>query len=346
MSNTYTGANGSTYITDDQPLGKGGEGEAYRIYGNPDLVLKLFRPNCRTEERHQKLLAMIQLSSNSDALRQQTTWPVDVVYDNGSFVGYVMPFLSGVKSLIVIYSDNDTYSLSEMIMIAKNLCAAVYSVHQVGQVIGDFNPNNICVDPNTGLVTLIDTDSYHISDLNTGMVYRCTHATPEFLAKELQEKMHNNRQLDLASLPLPTFSKETDLFALAVHVFALLMNGAHPFATAVDFILITTHTSVFNPQPIDNIRDGFFPYYIKKTGYTIPKFAPDFSVLPKNIQDLFIKAFVDGNTNPGARPSAREWFEALSEYEKHLKKCAINARHEYYDQLNTCPWCELEKGMR
>ena len=342
MSNTYTGANGKTYITEAQPLGKGGEGEAYRIHGNPDLVLQLYLPSYRTEGRHRKLLAMIQSSSKSDALRQQTTWPVDVVYDNGSFVGYVMPLVSGVKTLNEIYSDNDVYSLSEKIVIAKNLCAAVHSIHQAGQVIGDFNPNIICFEPNTGLVTLIVTDSYHITD-NEGRIYRCGFAIPEFTAKELQDKLKYNKTLSLHNLPLPTFTKETDLFALAIHIFTLLMNGCHPFASAVDSIVIASRTSVVNPQPFENIRNGFFPFYIKKAGYTIPQYAPDFSVLPKAIRDLFVKAFVDGSANPSVRPSALEWYEALSEFEKHLKHCSINNRHEFFDQLITCPWCELEK---
>ena len=341
---TYTGSNGKTYITEAQPLGKGGEGEVYRIQGDPDLVLKLYLPRYRTEERHRKLFAMIQTPLSPDALKQ-TTWPVDVVYDNGSFAGYVMPFLSGVKQLNVIYALTHGYSLSKMIMIAKNLCAAVHSIHQAGQVIGDFNPNNICVDPNTGLVTLIDTDSYHITDNNGGRTYRCEVGLPEYLAKEIQDKLRDNKQknLDLRTLPLPTFTKETDLFALAVHIFALLMNGCHPFASAVDPIVIASRTSVVKPQPIDNIRNAFFPFYVNKPGYTTPTYAPEFAALPPAIQQLFVKAFVDGSTDPNARPSAREWYEALSEFENHLKKCPINSSHEYYDQLSTCPWCELEK---
>lgn len=343
---TYTGSNGKTYITEAQPLGKGGEGEVYRIQGDPDLVLKLYLPRYRTEERHRKLFAMIQTPLSPDALKQ-TTWPVDIVYDNGSFAGYVMPFLSGVKQLNVIYALTHGYSLSKMIMIAKNLCAAVHSIHQAGQVIGDFNPNNICVDPNTGLVTLIDTDSYHITDNNGGRTYRCEVGLPEYLAKEIQDKLRDNKQknLDLRTLPLPTFTKETDLFALAVHVFALLMNGSHPFASAVDPnpIVIASRTSVVNPQPIENIRNAFFPFYVNKPGYTTPKYAPEFAALPPVIQQLFVKAFVDGSTNPKMRPSAQEWYEALSEFENHLKKCSKNSSHEYYDQLSTCPWCELEK---
>lgn len=162
---------------------------------------------------------------------QQITWPTDVVYQNGKFAGYVMPKLSGAKELNVMYSDKYQYTLSEKITIAKNLCAALNSVHEAGQVCGDLNPKNIGVDPNEAKVTLLDTDSYHITDGNA-KVYRCEVGMPEYLACEVQGKIKNGNTL--ANAQLPTFSKETDLFALAVHIFALLMNGCHPFACAVN----------------------------------------------------------------------------------------------------------------
>ena len=83
-----------------------------------------------------------------------------------------------------MYSDKYQCTLSEKITIAKNLCAALNSVHEAGQVCGDLNPKNIGVDPKGAKVTLLDTDSYHITDANA-KVYRCEVGMPEYLAREV-----------------------------------------------------------------------------------------------------------------------------------------------------------------
>ena len=343
------GINGNVYQTEQDRLGKGGEGSVYRIIGQPDFVVKIYNDAARTESQHRKLLTMINIKLSDNAM-ESVMWPVDVVYDNGSFVGYVMPLVKQFEPLNVMYSDKYICTLTEKIAIAKNLCAAVDAVHNVGQVCGDLNPNNICVDPNTMWIKMVDTDSYHITDPSTKREYRCGVGLPEYLSKELQVALKENKGENLRTLPSPTFTTETDLFALAVHIFALLMNGCHPFACAKDNTenighLSVSQTSVTLPQPIDNIRNGFFPFYEKRPGFTIPKYAPPFSALPKNIQNLFVRAFVDGSNNPKLRPNAEEWHDALDELQHHLKVCKKDKSHEYSEHLKSCPWCEIENNF-
>ena len=148
--------------------------------------------------------------------------------------------------------------------------------------------------------------------------------------------MTNGKTLD--KLPLPTFTVESDLFALAEHIFALLMNGCHPFACA------SSNPNVF-PQPVDNIRNGFTPVFQKQSGLTIPAYAPEISILPKNIQQYFFRAFVDGNKNPKARPTAEEWYTVLREMKNHLCLCSRNSRHIFSDHLSSCPWCRVNSRM-
>lgn len=250
--------------------------------------------------------------------------------------------------LNVMYSDKYVCALSEKITIGMNLCAAINAVHNAGQVCGDLNPQNIGVDPQSARVTLVDTDSYHITDKNNSRVYRCEVGLPEYLPREIQEKMKNGQTLSSASLP--TFTQATDLFALAVHIFALLMNGCHPFACAINNKtnigqLSASQPSVVAPQPIDNICNGFFPFYTQKAGITTPKYAPPFNVLPKNIQDLFVRAFVLGHNEPSKRPDSVEWYNALSQYKQNLTQCPKEKSHMYSNHLNKCPWCELETNI-
>ncbi len=338
----FVGKNGKNYTSASQPLGKGGEGAVYSIVGMPDLVLKVYHEGKRTETRHRKLLAMLD-SPLSPSAMNQVTWPVDVVYQNGSFMGYVMPAIKNGEELNVLHTDKYICTLSEKITVAKNLCAAVNSVHNAGQVCGDLNPNNINIDPNSLFVTLLDADSYHITQ--ESRTYRCSVGLPEYLPREVQEKMKNGINLETA--PLPTFSKYSDYFALAVHVFALLMNGCHPYACAVDnkvniSPLSQRKPSVTAPQPIDNICNGFFPFEEKRTGFTAPVYAPDYNYLPKEIRNLFKRAFVDSNNDPEKRPDTVEWYNALDAMQKELKSCTQNNKHMYPDKVKKCPWCELE----
>ena len=319
----FKGKNGTSYKIIEPAIGKGGEGSIYKIDGMPNFVLKVFADSKRTQERERKLLAMIA-STVSNKIMKHVTWPKDVVYKNGRFAGYVMPKISNNKNLNIMYvpSKYNKDKFIKKIKIAMNLCAAIHSVHNAGQVCGDFNPNNITVNPYNGMVTLVDTDSYHITErnVNRNRVYRCEVGMPEYLAPEIHKKLKNNQTL--SAVPLPTFTKQTDLFALAVHIFALLMNGCHPFASAIDANAINlskNSKSVAAPQPMENIRNGFFPFYMNRRGFTIPKYAPDFNQLPEEIRKLFIRAFVDGHKNPQIRPDTLEWYNALEWYIKKVK---------------------------
>lgn len=345
----YTGVNGNVYTAIEPALGKGGEGSVHEILGNPLCVLKIFNEKNRSDQKHEKLIAMINTPLSMKAL-QQITWPMDVLYDDSSnFVGYVMPKLKDDENserLNLISYGCVECTLDKKISIAKNLCCALAALHDSEVICGDFNPANIIVNKRTGLVNLIDTDSYCIRDKNSGKVYRCEVGMPEYIAKELQEKLKRNKGEDLRTLPWPTFTKETDLFALAVHIFALLMNGCHPFACALDNNadnikqLSYSQTSIAAPQPIENIRNGFFPFYMKKQHITTPLYAPNFDFLPENLKEMFIRAFT---MNPCDRPSAEKWFHELDKSLKRLTICKNNKEHIHFNHKDTCFFCELEK---
>lgn len=345
---TYKGLNGTNYTLIEPALANGGEGTVYEIANNPNSVLKVFHAKCRTDVRQRKLLAMVKSPIDKNAL-SQVTWPTDVVYDNGQFIGYVMPKIEKNEDLNVMYSDKYSFPLYDKITMGMNLCAAINAVHNAGQVCGDLNPRNISVNPAKAIVTLVDTDSYHITDHSASKIYRCIVGLPEYLPREVQEKMSNG--YDLLSAPLPTFTKNTDNFALAVHIFALLMNGCHPFACAKDSRtapinnLSVSRNSITVPQPIDNILNGYFPFQSNRQGLTTPLYAPEFNTLPKAIQDLFIKAFVDGHSDPSKRPGPVEWYNALKDYRGNLKTCSVNKSHMYLKSLNSCPLCEVNKRM-
>ena len=327
----YRGLSGKLYRTQNVPFAGGGEGDIYDVIGASGYVAKIYKSDKRTKERERKLSVMV---SNQPSVMEQYAWPLDVLYDNGQFVGYIMAKINGKEKLrnIYVYDKRKGNPWSLYIAIAKNLSAAVHNVHEIHQVVGDLNPENILVNPHDGMVTLVDTDSYHISDVSR--TYRCGVGMPEFVAPELQG-------IHFPSAPLPTFTPESDRFALAVLIFALLMNGAHPFSCKV----ISGSSSKF--QPIDNMQNGKCAFFsdIRSSNMDIPRYAPDISSLPENIQKLFRRAFVAGHRTPSLRPSAEEWYNALEQLEDNLKTCIKDTQHIYYYGAKECPWCKVNVKM-
>ena len=341
----YVGITGKIYQAIEPAITAGGEGFIYKIEGMPEYVLKISKKP--TEILHRKLLTMIGIQLPQKA-KKQMTWPIDIVYQNNVFCGYVMMYLKD-RDILNIVNANNNYTFKQKITIAKNICAVINSLHNVGQVCGDLNPKNITVNPKTQEVTLVDTDSFHITDYKSNRIYRCEVGMPLYLAKEIQEEM--KKGYNLKNVPVSPYSKETDLFALAVNIFSLLMNGCHPYACATNGVnniqqLTSIVPSIPAPQPNENIINGFFPFYMKKTGITIPKYAPEFDTIPKEIQNLFIRAFVNGNNNPSDRPTATEWFHALERMQGNLTTCSKNQNHIYNADLKQCPWCKIEEKMK
>lgn len=348
MDTQYLGRSGKVYYISDRFIAGGGEGTIYEVTGTPWVVAKIFKDKYRTKERENKILIMLNHSI------ENVTWPLDILYDvHAKFAGYIMPKLNHTKNLNYIYSAGlKNIDLKNKLLIAYNLCVAVDAVHSVGQVCGDLNPQNICINYIEGIpirdafkVTLVDSDSYHI--ISKDFVYRCEVGLAEYLAPELHNKIVNG--LTLKNAPLPTYTKETDLFALAVHIFSLLMNGCHPFACAVQFDNNENtfiQDSVVAPQPIENIKSGFFPFNQKRENITYPLYALSFESLPADIRAMFIRTFEEGYKNPLKRPSAKEWMEVLkaNAYSTNFTLC--HYRHCYFSHNTLCPYCKTFERMK
>ena len=331
---TYQGLNGKYYGIVEPAIGRGGEGTVYRIKGEPDKVAKIFNEHCRSDSKHKKLKAMIDYPI-SDEAKTYVMWPLDIIYESSCFVGYVETLIEKCEKLDTV-NDNYNIDYKKKIIIAKNICAAINAVHSAGHICGDLNPNNIGVNMDSGKVTIIDADSFHIVDRSNARVYRCEVGISEYMSQEVQLCIRGG--LSLSTAPLPTYTKYSDLFALAILIFKLLMSGYHPYATAIDPI---GHKgiSVEAPPLSENIRNGFCPFIQEKLGYTTPVFAPSFDILPDYIQSLFSRAFM--STDPTDRPDCIEWYNALTNMLDNLKSCVANPEHFYPNHLKKCPWCKI-----
>lgn len=351
----YQGMTGKIYQVEEERMNGGGEGTIHGIVGMNGYVAKIFKPDKRSADREEKLRCMVKKGATVKNL-EHITWPLDVIYNAEGFAGYVMQKIENVQSLTAVY-NGDKYNLRFRLLAAYNLCAAVETIHNMGQVCGDLNPQNICINLNVNdkanafKVTLVDADSYHFS--TEEKTYRCEVGLADYLAPEIQKKVSGGVTLRNASLP--TFTKETDLFALAVHVFCLLMNGCHPFACAKRMNGTVENTmsqmtsssereSVVAPQPIENIKDGYFPFYDSRENVTIPIYAPPLSSLPQELRTLFIRTFKDGYEDPTKRATAEEWCRAMQPLVQQLQECP--KKHVYFKQAAECPFCRVDENIR
>jgi Uncharacterized protein with protein kinase and helix-hairpin-helix DNA-binding domains len=326
-------------------LKEGGEGKIYRVRGTGDTKLaKVYKKDNRTRELEEKLLLMVEHPPI-----KYMAWPLDVIYDmDRQFCGFVMEKLSiNAKKLGEIneYPQPSTLGVTnqQKIRIARNICAVIDEVHKENYVFGDFNPQNIGVDKDTCVISFFDTDTFHINDRCRCVVDFQGYVAPELLKKRYDyiAKNPSNKDKPYAKMPLPTFTQATDNFALAVHIFRLLMNGSHPFS---GIPIVPTGL----PNPTSGDAEVLADTYCFKPGYQrrISAPIPRLETFPQEIIDLFTRAFIHGRNNPKQRPSAIEWNKALERYEEELATCRNNKLHQFALKNSVCPYCEADPEER
>lgn len=321
------------------PLGSGGEARVYAVARDAALAAKIYHQPTPAHAR--KLAAM--LANRPDDLMASgghdfVAWPVDVLRacdGSGRFVGFLMPRVGALRLVIDLYNPGrrrvsvPLFNSLYLHRTARNLAAAVRALHARGYVIGDINESNILV-AHSAQVTLVDADSFQVPEPRGGAVFRCPVGKPEMTPPELQGKSF--RALDRAP--------EHDHFGLAVLIFQLLMEGAHPFAGAF--------LGPDDPPPslAERIKAGHFAHGARCGPCRPLPGAVPFEVLHPALRDLFTRCFQDGHGDPQARPDAAAWQSALDEAENALATCAANSQHRYGSHLSDCPWCRRKQQLK
>lgn len=322
----------------------GGEGSIYEIVGHPNSVAKIYRTRTDAAARRGKICEMARVSRLPDyksSVLNNTAWPCAALFSNGNFVGFGMRKVNTSRELDDIYSQINKASsvgIPERIKILVSLCDVVDQLHARGQIVGDFNPSNIKVDDQYN-VYLLDADSFHFSSGKS--VYPCSVCAPGYAAPEIVRACRGDKYLDAYVRGTSTFTKTSDYFALAVHIFRMLMNGCHPYTCRNEI----TSGSPPAPLPQDvRIERGQTPFFVSVPGFTTPAWAPSINCLPEYIRRLFERAFVEGNTNPSVRPGPKEWKAALLQYQTELVRCSADSKHYFWNRLNKCPYCVASRA--
>jgi len=319
MSTYYDSQNNAHVLT--ERIGSGGEGTVF-FCEDFKTVGKIYHEPI-TEEKAVKLRWMA--ANKNDRLLKVAAWVVDVLTDapDGKVVGFLMPSvkakeiheLYSLKSRRVYFPEATWHFL---VHTAANVARAFYNLHRAGHVMGDVNHGN-CVVLADGTVKLIDCDSYSIK--TDEMRYPCEVGVATHLAPELQG----------VNLGAVERIANHDNFGLAVIIFQLLFLGRHPFAG--------NYLGGEDKSIEDSIREYRFAYgdntaikNVQQPPGTLPLAATS-----KRVALMFERAFLTGD-----RPEPREWIEALEDLSNNLEQCALHPGHLYFNELASCPWCEIE----
>ena len=328
-----------------EAFNRGGEAQIWSLRNETHWVAKLYHQT--TPHQEAKVATMIAAPPKQLTGHPTVAWPLQMLYQQRRFVGYLMPRVVEGRPLFHYYNGLRRAQLPErypwpyfLHRTAQNLAAAVDLVHTHYHIIGDLNESNVLVNPEA-LVTLVDTDSFQVRAANpvalpqltmgqrkpiqtTALLYRSTVGKAEFTPPELQG-------IDFKSVDR---SAEHDNFALGVLIFYLLMDGFHPFAG-----VLATPSSVGRVD-LYAMRQGLFPYQFNRQ-IQPPPGAPTFGWLTPALQEAFRRCFVTGHGNPQLRPAAHEWRQLLEEAENKLTRCDGQTKHVYAGHLPACPYCAL-----
>lgn len=218
-----------------------------------------------------------------------------------------------------------------MLKAAIGLTRSVRRLHQAGLAHSDLSCNNVLIDPVTGTAVVIDIDSLVVPGKFTPEV--C--GTRGYIAPEVLATMGRDDADPSRCLPCV----QTDLHALPVLIYEYLFLR-HPLsgpkiysadsAEQDDFLAMgPMATFIENPEDTSNRPDD-----LKVT----------IDTLSHGLEQLFLRAFVDGLHHPSERPAAMEWEAELLRAWDRLIPCPNHACDKKWfilrDENNAvCPFC-------
>jgi DNA-binding helix-hairpin-helix protein with protein kinase domain len=313
VTKNLTNSKGKRIVLSARPIASGGEGQVYSIKQKPGKVAKIYLDSKKAMYMHAKVKYMITYSpfkGASEVVRKSIIWPVDMLFSNGKFVGFIMDKAENsieLTHLILIkskylennpewkkFNRNSKQFYLYRLIIAYNLAKAIELLHNSGRyVLVDLKPSNVLINQK-GHVKLIDMDSIQI--IEHGRVkFPAVSYTEDYSPPELKK----SKKRDVTSI-IPVY---WDLFSFSVIIYQLLL-GIHPYAASHhDYNLIS-----------ELIEMGFFANGSNKFSlHTIPKAHHKFRYLPYDMRKFFLETFDRGHINPTNRTGIRNWIQVFKQ---------------------------------
>lgn len=276
-------------------ISSGGEGTIYAVAGNTE-VCKIYHTEKLTTRRRAK----VELMVTRRIVESGICWPTELVFNaDQEFVGYVMPRAVGktlqtsvfVKPLLAKAFPN--WTRRDLVNVALAFLKQVQYLHSLNIIVGDINPMNLLVTPDSSKVWMVDTDSFQIEH------FPCEVGTVPFTAPEMQGKDYGECLR----------TKNHELFAIATMLFMILLPGKPPYSQQG------------GGTAADNIRNMNFPYRFKKnSGKGKSSVAPVgiwqniWSHLPYPLKQAFSNTFEDNQRRP-----IGDWLTLLAQYGEELR---------------------------
>ena len=221
MSLTYRCQLQNRWITLTQELADSGEAKVWHTNFNGYLAKIYHNPH---NERVDKLQLMVRnrpSDPNANLNHISFAWPYSILEDKqGKVVGFLMPEVVGSETLLKLCTPimRRKYKLETnwyfLHVVARNIAAIIQAIHLKGYVLGDIKLENILVN-NRALPTIIDTDSFQVSDPDSSKIYRCLVGSEGFTPAELIGV--NIADVDQTEVH--------DRFRLGVVIYYLLFSG-------------------------------------------------------------------------------------------------------------------------
>lgn len=250
---------GEIDVSDKDFISEGGEG---KVYGVKNQILKIY-----TDLKKMIPYAKIQELAVLD--RPNILIPKDILLTTkNQMVGFTMNYIKASTALCKLFTNDfrnkNNIEAHTILKLVENIQETIVFIHDKNCLIVDGNEMNYIVDTNTFTVPyFIDVNSYQ---------------TPSFPATAIMPSIRDWHTKG--------FNKNTDWFSFAVVSFQLFI-GIHPFKGKHPNFKpgqleerMKQNISVFNPQ------------------VSRPATARDFSYIPADFMDWYIKLFEKGERIP------------------------------------------------
>jgi serine/threonine protein kinase len=312
---------------------------AAKIYLDPRTI-DVEKIGALVEKVPAKLWAVLA-SGNTYA---QYAWPQQIVYGKSALgrglqpVGLLMPKVDLLETVALdayfdpvsgrmMGLDGHRLALPRKVAIAINLCRLLGELHSRRVYCVDFKPQNVLVNRNSGIVTLVDCDSYSVVSGN-GNYYPASapakgHAAPEVLKNK-------GVSAELA--------EAQDRFALAFGLFRIFNYGLSPFSG-------TLNKGWLEAADEDGrVAAGYYPYGLHANPAISPLPRSVHDCWPASLREMFDRAFRDARE----RPSAGEWEEVLRGLREKAKyvTCKEHPNDPEHIHFAGLPCCRCERDRR
>ena len=304
-----TDQNGHTIPIDSREFDRGGEGVLFLAQGRyRGMIFKRYLNTDIARDKQPKIRFMIQhspLKNSHPDLKRSVIWPEVMVFEQQTFVGYLMPLVEDTIRLTWLirkplklqkigqhwqqFDWDNPRAQRIRLQLCLNIARALNLIHTSGTyVLVDFKPDNVRVNPR-GIVSLIDMDSVQIKS-PAGLSFPAEVSTPEYSPPEATKFKKNSA------------GPGWDYFSFAVTAYRILVYP-HPFAML---------PGIENQSLDEHIRLGYFAHS-PRFSHRLNPFHKPFLTLPKPVRRTFHHCFETALFKPRKRPDFDRWITALTD---------------------------------